>query len=104
MELASSGVFERAQENTRAESQEEPRKAGGRLRAAAAVLLMLTASLPQGLAQSGTPVAPKEKAASDLPQAPQPEATASLYLRPSLRNFSQQSVLWYGNPLRRYLP
>ena len=104
MELASSGVFGRAQESTRAERQEERRKGTSRLRAAATALLMLTATFPQGLAQAGTPAAPKEKAASNLPQAPQPEATAPLYLRPSLRNFTQPFVPWYGNPFKRYLP
>jgi len=104
MELASSGVFGRAQENARAESHEERRKGTSRLCAAATALLMLTTTLPQGLAQASTPAAPKEKAASNLPQAPQPEATAPLYLRPSLRNFTQPFVPWYGNPFKRYLP
>lgn len=104
MEFGSSGVFERAQEETQAEGKPNRQRAISHLRAAAATLLMLTATLPQGFAQAGTPVTPKEKAASNLPQAPQPEAPTPLYLRPSARNFAQPFVPWYGNPLRRYLP
>ena len=104
MVVVSSGVFERAQENLQAASRPERRRRTGVLRAAAAAMLMLTSTLPQGFAQAGSPVAPKEKAASNLPQAPQPEATAPLYLRPSMRNFAQPFVPWYGNPIKRYLP
>lgn len=104
MEFVSSSVFERAQSRTQAASQPEQRRTKGRLRAAAAAMLMLTATLPQGFAQAGTPATPKEKAASNLPQAPQPEATSPLYLRSSMRNFAQPFVPWYGNPLKRYLP
>src|SRR6185437_1488534 len=104
MDFGNTGVFERAQEDMNAESQPKRRKATGRLPAAAATLLMLTATLPQGFAQAGTPTTPKEKAASNLPQAPQPEATSPLYLRSSMRNFAQPFVPWYGNPLKRYSP
>ncbi|MGH9590371.1 MAG: TolC family protein, partial [Terracidiphilus sp.] len=104
MDVVSSGVFERAQENSQAASRPERRKRTGGLRAMAAAMLMLTATLPQGFAQAGTPATPKEKAASNLPQAPQPEATTPLYLRPSMRNFAQPFVPWYGNPFKRYLP
>lgn len=76
----------------------------GRLRAAACILLMLSATTPPGFAQAGTPTKPKEKAASSLPPAPEPEATAPLYLRPSIRDFAKPFVPWYGNPFQRYLP
>lgn len=97
---------ERAQgEYGRTEGSPTRRKGTGLLRATAAVMLMLTATMPQGFAQqAGTPTKPKEKAASNLPPAPEPESTTPLYLRPSMRNFSQQFVPWYGNPIKRYLP
>ena len=111
MDLLSSGVFERAQEFASVQCQpsrrNRERNRTGNLRAAAAVMLTMMATMPlQGFAQqnAGTPAQPKEKAASKLPPAPQPEATSPLYLRPSMRNFSQPFVPWYGNPLRRYLP
>ena len=109
MDLLSSGVFERAQEIAHAECgparRNLERDRTGRLRAAAAVMLTLLATMPpQVFAQqnAGTPTKPKEKAASNLPPAPEPEATSPLYLRPSMRNFSQPFVPWYGNPIKRY--
>jgi outer membrane protein len=110
MDSESRSVFERAQEFAQGQGRTEvrklePGKRTGRLRAAAAAMLTLMATMPpQGFAQqkSGTPTPPKEKAASNLPPAPQPEATTPLYLRPSIRNFSQPFVPWYGNPIKRY--
>jgi outer membrane protein len=80
------------------------KKEPGRLRAAACILLVLSSTAPQGFAQAGTPTQPKEKSASSLPPAPQPEATAPLYLRPSMRDFAKPFVPWYGDPIDRYLP
>lgn len=107
MDFLSSGALVRAQDSApgevRARSGKAQRPGAGRLRAAAAVMLTLAATLPpQGLGQAGTPATPKEKAASKLPPAPQPEAAGPLYLRPSMRNFSQPVVPWYGNPIKRY--
>jgi outer membrane protein len=96
-----------ARECAQWKSGPERRKGTGRLRATAAVMLMLMATMPpQSFAQdkAGTPNPPKEKAASTLPPAPQPEATSPLYLRPSIRNFSEPFVPWYGNPIKRYTP
>lgn len=107
MDFVSRGVFVRARQRAQGEKSPERQKASGRLRAAAAVMLMLFTTMPpQVFAQdkAGTPTQPKEKSASNLPQAPQPEPTSPLYLRPSIRNFSQPFVPWYGNPLKRYLP
>jgi outer membrane protein len=111
MDFVSRGVFVRARQR----SQDDCRSAGralrqkgtGRLRALAAVMLMLFTTMPsQAFAQdkAAAPTQPKEKSASNLPQAPQPEPTSPLYLRPSMRNFSEPFVPWYGNPIRRYLP
>lgn len=102
-------VFDGVQENTRIEHQTTGsgpvrKKETGRLRAAACILLMLSATTPPGFAQAGTPTQPREKAASSLPPAPEPEATAPLYLRPSMRDFAKPFVPWYGNPIQRYLP
>ena len=105
MDLESSSVFVRARQSAPLGDRQARRKRAATLRAAAAVMLTLLATMPPpGLAQAGSPAQPKEKAASNLPPAPQPEATSPLYLRPSMRNFAQPFVPWYGNPLRRYLP
>lgn len=84
--------------------QPKRKKKPGRLRALACILLTLSATVPQSFAQTGTPAAPKEKSASNLPPAPQPEATQPLSLRSSMRDFSKPFVPWYGNPIKRYLP
>jgi outer membrane protein len=111
MDFESRGVFLRARERAqgewgKAEGSLERRKGSGRLRAAASVLLTLLATVPApGFAQqpAGTPARSKEKAASNLPPAPEPEPTEPFYLRPSIRNFSQPFVPWYGNLIKRYL-
>jgi outer membrane protein TolC len=72
-----------------------------RLRAAAAVMLALTAGGPAGLAQQA---AAPDKAASPLPSAPAPAATEPLDLRSSQRDFSRPAGHFLGNPLHMYLP
>jgi outer membrane protein len=109
MDLMRRCVFDEVQKNPRAGYKATSggsvhKREPGRLRAAACILLMLSATVPQGFAQAGTPTQPKEKAASALPPAPQPEATAPLNLRPSMRDFAQPFVPWYGNPFKRYMP
>lgn len=102
---------QRAQDDCEAaENNPKRRKGTGRLRAVAAVMLAIASTLPPAFAQqAGTPAAPKapaaskEKAASNLPAAPEPEATEPFSLRPSMRDFSHQFVPWYGNPIRRYI-
>ena len=78
---------------------------GENLRAAAAVLLMLTTIVPPGFAQQvGAPSNSTEKAASNLPSAPAPIMTEPVDLRTSSRDFSKPFGSWIGNPLKVYLP
>ncbi len=57
------------------EDRSARRKAGGRLHAVAAVLLTLTATMPPGYAQeTGAGAKGPDKAASQLPPAPEPDA------------------------------
>ncbi len=110
MDFESRRVCEGAQQT--AQSAWEPasgkasrRKGTGRLRAVAAVMLMLTATMPQGYAaQTGAGQKHPEKAASKLPPAPQPIQTKPFSLRPSMIDYSKPYVPWYGNPIDRYLP
>lgn len=83
-----------------------PRRNGtDRLRAVAAALLTLSASMPQGYAQqTGAGQRTPEKAASSLPAAPAPELTQPFSLRPSARDFTKPFVPWFGNPIDRYRP
>ena len=74
-------------------------QAGKQLRAVAAVMLALTASMPSGFAQQATVV---EKAASDLPSAPAPTQTEPVSLRPSARDFSKPAAGILGNPINAY--
>jgi outer membrane protein TolC len=78
-------------------------QAGKRLRAIAAVMLTLAASVPSGLAQQA--VAPaQDKAASDLPAAPAPVLTQPLDLRTSARNFSKPAARLLGDPINTFKP
>ena len=109
MDLHSRGVFGAARNVKRGAGGSALRsparpKSRGRLRAAASVMLMLTATMPQGYAlQAGTPKKPADKSASNLPPAPEPQEFGPLSLRPSPRDFSKPFVPWYGNPIERYL-
>jgi outer membrane protein TolC len=79
--------------------------ASGRLRAAAAILLTLAATMPSGYAQqAGTATAPPDKAASDLPVAPTPAPTQPLPLVTSSRDYSKAFGSWLGNPINMYRP
>ena len=100
MHLYGTGVFERQGEGASA-----PRSsAASRLRAAAAVLLALTAGVPSGFAQEAKPAPPQTKSSSGLPAAPEPVATEPLSLRQAQRDFSKPSGRMLGNPLNMYLP
>jgi outer membrane protein TolC len=80
-------------------------QAGSKLRAVAAVLLMLTAGNPTGFAQqveNGVPA--QDKAASNLPSEPAPMPTEPLNLRPSARDFSRPAGRFLGNPINMYRP
>ena len=81
------------------------RQTGSKLRAVAAVLLMLTAGNPTGFAQqveNGVPA--QDKAASNLPSEPAPVPTEPLNLRPSARDFSRPAGRFLGNPINMYRP
>jgi outer membrane protein len=86
---------------------------GQRLRAAAAVMLSLAATVPSGFAQQ-QPAAPQtelgagaktpEKAASQLPAAPAPAPTQPSPLRTSDRDFAKPFGRLWGNPVNMYRP
>jgi outer membrane protein TolC len=79
--------------------------ANGRLRAAAAIVLTLAATMPAGYAQqANTAPAPHEKAASDLPAAPVPIPTQPIDLRTSSRDYSKAYASWLGDPIKVFLP
>jgi len=74
----------------------------GNLRAAAVVLLGLTAGMPpQVFAQQTENPA---NVLRDLPAAPVPTPTDPLYLRPSVRDFSKPYAPLWGNPLKTFGP
>jgi len=72
----------------------------GRLRAAAVVLLGLTAGMPQGFAQQTAPQA-GDKVLNELPAAPAPVPTEPLYLRDTTKDFSKPHG-FFPNPLKIY--
>jgi len=77
----------------------------GRLRAVAAILLTLAATMPSGYAQqAGTAQAQPDKAASSLPVAPTPVPTQPIPLRTSGRDFSKAFGTWLGDPINIYRP
>ena len=110
MDFESRRVCEGAQQSAQsarkpASGEASRRKGTGRLRAMATVMLMLTATMPQGYAaQTGAGQKHPEKAASKLPPAPQPIQTKPFSLRPSVIDYSKPFGPWYGNPINRYLP
>jgi len=78
-------------------------QAGSKLRAVAAVMLMLTAGNPAGFAQQvGNGVPAQDKAASNLPAEPAPTPTEPLNLRSSARDFSRPAGRFLGNPINMY--
>ena len=89
---------EETKEDTRAR-----RLASGQLRAVAAVLLTLAATMPPGYAQqNGAGSNGPDKAASELPAAPTPAPTQPFPLRTSNRDFSKPFGVWLGNPINIY--
>jgi len=79
------------------------RLGGERLRAVAAVLLTLAATMPGGYAQqAGAGSNGPDKAASVLPPAPVPVATQPYPLLTSSRNYSKAFATWFGNPINIY--
>ncbi len=109
MQFLRTGIFdrERAIECTarRRSSLRTQSRAGDRLRAAAAILLTLAATMPPGYAQQAKTVPPPhEKAASELPAAPEPVPTQPVPLRTSNRNFARPFASWLTNPIGVYRP
>jgi len=101
MQLFGTSVFEKQETACTLRGQ-----AGNRLRAVAAVMLMLTAGMPSGFAQQtpGAGAKTPEKAASELPGAPAPVLTEPLNLRSSARDFSKPAGRLLGNPINEYRP
>jgi len=84
-------------------------RSGGRLRALAAALLTITATMPPGAAQqsarqNGAGSNSPDKAASVLPVAPEPVPTQPIPLRTSSRDFSKPFAGWHGNPINIFRP
>jgi outer membrane protein len=97
---------ERIGQRARQESGKDERQGsqGGKLRALAAVVLMLSASMPSGVAQQyGAGSSGPDKAASQLPPAPSPTPTQPIPLRTTERDYSKAYANWLGNPFRIYL-
>jgi outer membrane protein TolC len=81
------------------------RPAGSRLQAVAAVLLTLASTMPAGYAQQlGAGTNGPDKAASQLPPAPEPEPTTPSPLRTADRDFSKPFGSWLRNPIGVYEP
>jgi outer membrane protein len=92
-------------QNAMREQRKGKSRSGQRLRAGAAVLLMLSATMPPGFAQeNGAGSNGPDKAASQLPAAPQPTPTQPIPLRTSSRDYSKAYASWLGNPIKIYMP
>jgi outer membrane protein len=81
-------------------------KNAGGLRAVAAVMLTLTATMPAGFSQQVTGAGSNgpDKAASILPSAPAPVPTQPFPLRRGSRDYSKPFAGWWGNPINMYRP
>ena len=78
---------------------------GERLRAFAAVVLTLAATMPPAYGQqAGAGSNGPDKAASQLPVAPTPVPTSPTPLRSSERDYSKPFGSWIGNPINVYQP
>ena len=102
MHLDRRSVLAEQQESGTASPLRGRKQSGGRLRAAAAILLTASSCLPSGFAQ--TPAVSPDKAASDLPTAPAPQASEPFSLRTTQRDFSRPFGSWHGNPLKGFTP
>ena len=104
MDLYGRRVFDQQNETTPELGATAQRgQAAKRLRAIAAVMLTLAASVPSGFAQQAGATA-QDKAASDLPAAPAPVLTQPLNLRTSARDFSKPAARALGDPINMYRP
>ncbi len=80
---------------------------GERLRALAAVVLTLSATMPPAFGQqagAGAGSNGPDKAASQLPVAPTPVPTSPIPLRTSEHDYSKPFGSWIGNPINVYQP
>jgi outer membrane protein len=103
MHLQSRRVFGRESVSAREINGRTGVQTGNRLRAMAAVLLALSAGVPQGYSQEA-PTQTTSKYASQLPTAPVPEQTEPLTLRQSARDFSKPAGRLWGDPINMYRP
>jgi outer membrane protein TolC len=106
MHLHRTRVFD-GQEITALDNSEKAgrRQAGGRLRAAAALMLTMASCMPPGFAQQAQAASNgPDKAASDLPSVPAPIPTEPFSLRDSERDFSKPYAGFLANPINKYRP
>ena len=107
MQLFVPGVFKQKDETvSNLRGQAGHGQASSKLRAVAAVMLMLAAGNPAGFAQqvAGAGATGPDKAASDLPSAPAVAPTEPLNLRSTARDFSKPAGRLLGNPINIYRP
>jgi len=107
MQLLVPGVFKQKDETVSTLHGQAGRgQANSKLRAVAAVVLMLAAGNPAGMAQqvAGAGAATPDKAASELPSAPAVAPTEPLNLRSTARDFSKPTGRFLGNPINIYRP
>ena len=107
MQFFGTAVFEHQEETVSNICRHEGRgQVSSRLRAIAAVMLMLAAGNPAGMAQqvAGAGASGPDKAASDLPSAPAVTLTEPLNLRSSARDFSRPAGRLLGDPINMYRP
>ncbi|HUN82822.1 MAG TPA: TolC family protein [Terracidiphilus sp.] len=101
MHLFDRGVLEQQDYAT----QRAKGKSGSKLRALAAAVLTLAATVPPGYAQqAGTSTTPADKASSGLPSAPAPELTKPMFLLPTTRDFTKPAGRGWGDPINWYRP
>ena len=90
-----------AMEDTKVPASKSRSRGPGHLRAAAVVLLGMTAGMPPGFAQQAAPQA-GDKVLQGLPAEPVPVPTEPLYLRPTARDFSKPYAPMTGNPFKTF--
>ncbi len=104
-ELNTRGIDGKKQDAGKMVERSGRKPGGSRLRAVAAVMLTVLATMPQGFGQQlGAGAKKPEKEASNLPPAPAPVLTQPFQLRTSPRDFSKPFAGWMGNPLNIYRP
>ena len=106
MHLDRTGVFDDQYLTAPNNFKESKRsRAGGKLRAIAAIMLTMTSCMPSGMAAQ-TPAGTQgpDKAASDLPSVPAPLPTEPFSLRDSERDFSKPYAGFFSNPINKYRP